>query len=223
MSSPVPLISCENIRVSFGRTVALDGVSVEVEQGEFVALTGSSGSGKSTLLQVLAGILRPTTGSVSFAGIELGAISDRERSRIRMRDMGFVFQSADLVPELSLLENVSLPLELLGSDTRAARDRARILLSELGINGDTASRPQGAVSGGQAQRAALARALLHQPRVLFADEPTGALDTRNSAHVMDALLTARRSGLAVVLVTHDPDLALFADRQVVLRDGCVVA
>lgn len=203
----------------FGTTQALDGVSIAVRPAEVVALMGPSGSGKSTLLHVLSGILAPDSGSVHVRGRRIDDITERRRSATRLREMGFVFQFGDLVPELSLVENVALPLLLTGSSRRVALSQAVELLGELGIANVAQQRPA-QVSGGQGQRAAVARALVHQPAVVFADEPTGALDSVNGDIVLNALLTAARGrGIGLLLVTHDARVAAHADRECVLRDG----
>lgn len=203
----------------FGSTHALDGVSIAVEPGEVVALMGPSGSGKSTLLHVLAGIVTPDEGEVYLRGRRIDDITDRRRSDFRLRDMGFVFQFGDLVPELTLAENVALPLLLTGSSRRAAIGQASELLAELDVAGVAGQRPA-QVSGGEAQRAAVARALVHQPAVVFADEPTGALDSVNGDIVLTALLSAARGrGIGVLLVTHDARVAAHADRECIMRDG----
>ncbi|MFC0628831.1 ABC transporter ATP-binding protein [Kribbella deserti] len=203
----------------FGTTKALDEVSISVRPGEVVALMGPSGSGKSTLLHVLAGIIPPDAGSVHVRGRRIDDMSERRRSSARLRELGFVFQFGDLVPELSLAENVALPLLLTGSSRRAAMAQATELLAELEIAG-VASRRPAEVSGGQAQRAAVARALVHQPAAIFADEPTGALDSVNGDIVLTALLDAARGrGIGLLLVTHDARVAAHADRECILRDG----
>lgn len=203
----------------FGSTQALDGVSIAVRPAEVVALMGPSGSGKSTLLHVLSGILAPDSGSVHIRGRRIDDITERRRSATRLSEMGFVFQFGDLVPELSLVENVALPLLLTGSSRRVALAQAVELLGELGIAEVAHQRPA-QVSGGQGQRAAVARALVHQPAVVFADEPTGALDSVNGDIVLNALLTAARGrGIGLLLVTHDARVAAHADRECVLRDG----
>jgi putative ABC transport system ATP-binding protein len=182
---------------------------------------GPSGSGKSTLLHCLAGIVPPDSGHVTFDGRELTALSDVERSALRRSSFGFVFQFGQLVPELTCLENVALPLRLAGVRRREAERRAHIWLGQLEVD-DVAGKLPGTVSGGQGQRVAVARALVTGPRVIFADEPTGALDSLNGEKVL-VLLTraARDSGAAVVLVTHEARVAAYADREVVVRDGTV--
>jgi putative ABC transport system ATP-binding protein len=191
----------------------LDRVSFHA-MDEVVAVTGSSGSGKTTLLLCLAGILQPSGGAIAVGGEPLTGVGPDERSRIRRERLGLVFQYSELVAELTLVENIALPLELLGESRRAATHAARDLLAELGID-DVAGRHPAQVSGGQAQRAAVGRALIHRPAVVLADEPTGSLDAANADKVLRLLLAAARGrGAAVVLVTHDPEVAAHADREV---------
>jgi putative ABC transport system ATP-binding protein len=214
-----PLLSATDLHLSFGPTTALAGASLNVAPGEVVALLGPSGSGKSTLLHCLAGILRPDAGQVRYRGSRFDDQPDDVRTRLRRDDFGFVFQFGSLVPELTALENVALPLRLGGPRRRAAEARAADWLGQLGV-GDAAGQRPGEMSGGQGQRVAVARALVTGPRVVFADEPTGALDTLNGELVMDLLLDAADAqGASVVLVTHETRIAAYADREVVLRDG----
>ncbi|GAA2531822.1 ABC transporter ATP-binding protein [Winogradskya humida] len=195
---------------------------MRVSPGEVLALTGPSGSGKSTLLHCLSGILAPDSGRVLYDGRELTTLTDRERSALRRREFGFVFQFGQLVPELTCQENVELPLRLSGVRRARARGPAAELLARLGVSEVAGKRP-GQVSGGQGQRVAVARALVTGPRVIFADEPTGALDSRNGEQVMGLLVAAARErGSAVVLVTHETRIAAFADREAVFRDGAAV-
>jgi putative ABC transport system ATP-binding protein len=216
-------VHARDLRLSFGPTVALCGATLQIEPGEVVALMGPSGSGKSTLLHCLAGILEPDSGAVSIAGQLLADMSERERSALRLRTMGFVFQYGDMVPELTLAENVALPLQLTGTRYKDADRAARDMLRRLGLTDEEAGRRAGAVSGGQAQRAAVARALIARPQVLFADEPTGSLDTVTGERVLDLLIgSAREFGSAVLLVTHDNRVAAHADRLATMRDGIVV-
>ncbi|WSA89981.1 ABC transporter ATP-binding protein [Micromonospora sp. NBC_01796] len=213
------VLSAENLTLSYGSTVALANASATVHRGEVVAFVGPSGSGKSTMLYCMAGLLHPDGGKVSFDGVDLTKLDDPSRSDLRRRDFGFVFQFAELVPELSLRENIMLPLELNGVGRRDRRARVEELLQQLGIE-EQADRRPAKVSGGQAQRAAVARAMAHRPRVLFADEPTGALDSQNGVVVLDALLKlASVDDTAVVLVTHDPQVAGRAHRTVRMHDG----
>ena len=214
-----PLIDAVDVRKRFGDTVALDGLSFDIAGGEIVAVLGPSGSGKSTLLLCLAGILLADDGDVRYRGRSLASVSDAVRTRLRRDDFGFVFQFGQLVPELTALDNVSLPLRLAGLRRRDAIGRAREFLASLGVD-DVAEKRAGEMSGGQAQRVAVARALVSRPRVIFADEPTGSLDSTNGELVMELLVsTARRQGSSIVLVTHEPQVAAYADREIVVRDG----
>lgn len=218
-----PLLSATDLQLSFGETKALTGTSVSVRPGEVLALLGPSGSGKSTLLHCLAGILRPDSGQVQFCGNRIDDLNDEDRSRLRASSFGFVFQFGSLVPELSATENVALPLRLAGVKRKAAEARARAWLDRLDVAAVADKRP-GQMSGGQGQRVAVARALVGGPRVVFADEPTGALDSLNGELVMEELVgAAREQGTSVVVVTHEARVAAYADREVVLRDGRLTA
>lgn len=213
------LIEADDLHKAFGPTVALRGAELSVAAGEVLAVMGPSGSGKSTLLHCLAGILSPDTGQVSYDGRELTAMSDRQRSALRQSEFGFVFQFGQLVPELTCLENVALPLRLTGRRRRPAERLAGQWLTQLEVD-DVATKRPGDVSGGQGQRVAVARALVHHPSVVFADEPTGSLDSFNGEKVMQLLIdTARSNNTAVVLVTHEPRVAAYSDREIVVRDG----
>ncbi|HWC80983.1 MAG TPA: ABC transporter ATP-binding protein [Pseudonocardiaceae bacterium] len=214
-----PLLAADQLRKSFGPTDALVGASMSVHAGEVVAVMGPSGSGKSTMLHCLAGIVPPDGGTVRYAGTDIGALSDGQRSALRRTDFGFVFQFGQLVPELTCQENVSLPLRLAGVPRRPAETLAAEWLARLEVADVSGKRP-GEVSGGQGQRVAVARALVGGPKVVFADEPTGALDSLNGELVMNLLVTtAKETGAAVVLVTHEPRVAAYADREVIVRDG----
>ncbi|MEV1046939.1 ABC transporter ATP-binding protein [Streptomyces sp. NPDC049916] len=213
------LLAARDLRKTYGATPALDGASFSVHPGEVVAVMGPSGSGKSTLLHCLAGIITPDSGTITYAGRELSAMPDAERSALRRSDFGFVFQFGQLVPELTCLENVALPLRLDGVKRKAAERAAREWMERLEVDGLGAKRP-GEVSGGQGQRVAVARALAGSPKVIFADEPTGALDSLNGERVMELLTEAARStNAAVVLVTHEARVAAYSDRDVTVRDG----
>ncbi|MFE0694633.1 ABC transporter ATP-binding protein [Streptomyces sp. NPDC058869] len=215
------LLAARDLRKTYGSTPALDGASFSVHPGEVVAVMGPSGSGKSTLLHCLAGIITPDSGTITYAGRELSALSDAERSALRRGDFGFVFQFGQLVPELTCVENVALPLRLNGMKRRAAERTALEWMERLEVEDVGAQRP-GEVSGGQGQRVAVARALAASPRVIFADEPTGALDSLNGERVMELLTEAARSAnVAVVLVTHEARVAAYSDRDVTVRDGRV--
>jgi len=217
------ILSTRAVEKSFGRTQALRGVSLELTRGEVLAVTGPSGSGKSTLLHCLSGILRPEAGEVRYNGQRLDDLAEAPRTRLRRREFGIVLQFGQLVPELTVEQNVALPLLLEGHDRSAARTAARAWLDRLDV-GHLAIALPGELSGGEAQRAALARALVTGPQVVFADEPTGALDTVGGEALLDVLLsTTRERGASVVLVTHDNRVAAHADREVVLVDGAFSA
>jgi putative ABC transport system ATP-binding protein len=214
-------VEARDLFVSFGETPALRGASLGVRPGEIVAVMGPSGSGKSTLLHCLAGILVPDQGQVRFDGQRLDTLSDDRRSTLRRDRFGFVFQSGQLVPELTAEENVAMPLLLSGNRRGTAIEAARKWFGALGLDG-LQHRRSGELSGGQAQRIALARGLVAEPDVLFADEPTGSLDSVSGELVMELLTAAvREQGTTVVLVTHDAQVAAYADREVVVRDGRV--
>jgi len=217
------LIEAREVTKSFGQTPALRGASLAVPPGEILAVAGPSGSGKSTLLHCLAGIFPPDSGEVWFGGRRLDELSDAERTRLRRTAFGFVFQFGNLVPELTAADNVALPLLLQRQHRRAAYRQAAQWLDKLGL-GDKGARRTGELSGGEAQRVAIARALAPGPRVVFADEPTGSLDSLTGEKVM-SLLTglAREQGVTVLLVTHDARVAAYADREVMVRDGMVTA
>ncbi|MET7606456.1 ABC transporter ATP-binding protein [Streptomyces avermitilis] len=218
-----PLLAARGLVKAHGSTPALRGASVELQAGEILAVTGASGSGKSTLLHCLAGIVRPDEGSVVYGGERLDQLPENRLSELRRTELGVVFQFGQLIPELTALDNVALPLLLAGTSRKAAQERAGEWLERFGVRGQEESRP-GELSGGQAQRVSLARALVTGPKVVFADEPTGALDSLAGEQVMTALThTARESGTAVLLITHDAQVAAYADREVSLRDGVVIA
>ncbi|KQV74470.1 macrolide ABC transporter ATP-binding protein [Aeromicrobium sp. Root344] len=219
-SGSAALLDAQAIRKSFGRTDALQGASMSVAAGEIVAITGPSGSGKSTLLLCAAGVLRPESGRVTYDGQLLDDLGEAERSRLRRRDFGLVLQFGQLVPELTAAQNVALPLLLDRHDKAASFAAARSWLERLDADELADARP-GEMSGGESQRVAIARALVSGPRVIFADEPTGALDTVNGERVLQVLLdVARETAASLVLVTHDNRVAASADREIVLRDGC---
>ena len=215
------LIEAHDLHLSFGSTPALRGASLSLDAGEIVAVMGPSGSGKSTLLHCLAGILVPDKGEVHFDGRRTDQLAERERSALRRDRFGFVFQFGQLVPELTAEENVALPLLLNGVRRAEALARARSWLERLELDG-LQHRRSGELSGGQAQRIALGRGLVASPRVLFADEPTGSLDSLTGERVMELLSSAaREQGSTVLLVTHEPRVAAYADRELTVRDGRV--
>jgi putative ABC transport system ATP-binding protein len=216
------LIEARDVYRSFGQTPALQGASLSVASGEIVAVMGPSGSGKSTLLHCLAGIFEPDRGRVWFDGQRLDELSETKRTQLRRTAFGFVFQFGQLVPELTAADNIALPLLLNRASRKAAYRDAASWLGRLGLD-ELGSRRTGELSGGQAQRVAVARALVTGPKVLFADEPTGSLDTLTGELVMDLLVgLAREEGTTVVLVTHDARVAAYADREVMVRDGKVI-
>jgi putative ABC transport system ATP-binding protein len=215
------VIEAHDVVLSFGQTPALRGASVSVAPGEILAVMGPSGSGKSTLLHCLAGILVPDSGEIHFDGRRVDTMGETERSALRRDRFGFVFQFGQLVPELTAEENVALPLLLGGTRRAAALKEAGTWLGRLGLN-KLEQRRSGELSGGQAQRVALARGMVARPEILFADEPTGSLDSLTGEQVMDLMVTvAREQGTTVVLVTHEPRVAAYADREVIVRDGKV--
>ncbi|WP_210414800.1 ABC transporter ATP-binding protein [Microlunatus elymi] len=220
------IISARQLSMTYGTggiaAHALAGVDLDIGPGS-LAIMGPSGSGKTTLLHCLAGIVRPTGGAVCLRGQDLSAMSDRQRTALRRRDFGFVFQSGQLLAELPANENVALPLMLDGMKHQLAIGRADTYLRMIGLAGMENRRP-GELSGGQAQRVAIARALVAEPAVVFADEPTGALDQQTGQEVMDVLVgSTARVGAALVVVTHDPGVARHCDRTIVMRDGRIVA
>ena len=229
------IMRARGLEMSFGQTHALRGVDLDLLAGEVLAVTGPSGSGKSTLLHVMAGVLVPDAGSVSYHGgkspgggatdvaediaVNIAALDEAARSRLRLNEFGFIFQFGQLLPDLSALDNVTIPLLLAGTPRRRALAQAREALGELGLSEHLDKRPT-QLSGGQAQRAAVARALVTGPRILFADEPTGSLDSLAAERTMEVLLASVRSrGASLVIITHDARIAAYADREVTVRDG----
>ena len=217
------IMSARGLEMSFGQTHALRGVDLDVAAGEVLAVTGPSGSGKSTLLHVMAGVLVPDAGRVDYHGgdttQDIAALDEAARSRLRLKEFGFIFQFGQLLPDLTALDNVTIPLLLAGTPRRRALAQARETLGELGLGEHLDKRPT-QLSGGQAQRAAVARALVTNPRLLFADEPTGSLDSLAAERTMEVLLNSVRSrGAGLVIITHDARVAAYADREVTVRDG----
>jgi putative ABC transport system ATP-binding protein len=205
------------------RVNALAGVSLTLPEGDFVAIMGPSGSGKSTMLNVLGCLDRPTAGRYLLKGRDVGGLNDDDLSELRLRELGFIFQSFNLIPQLTVLENIELPLYYLGWEAQASADRARELAALVGLEGRVDHRPM-ELSGGQQQRVAIARALIARPAVVFADEPTGNLDSKSGSGILELLRTSvDEFGQTVVIVTHDPKVAAYADRVIVLADGQVAA
>lgn len=225
-TNPAPdfILQAHQLRKTFGETEAMRGISLDIQRGEVVAIMGPSGSGKSTLLHCLAGIIRPDHGTVTYfeqpaTPLCIDQLSDAERTKLRRHQFGFVFQFSQLVPELTALDNVAIPLLLSGHSRALAYDQAEHWLDRMGVH---AKRHQLAtkLSGGQIQRVAVARALAIEPQILFTDEPTGSLDSLNSEKVMELFLhAARANGTTVIIVTHEPTIAAYADREIIVRDG----
>ena len=214
-----PIISARNLKKSFGQPEALRGVSLDVMPGEVLAIMGPSGSGKSTLLHSLAAITPVDSGEIHCAGKRIDKLNDDQRSVLRRTAFGFVFQFGQLVPELTALDNVALPLLLNGEKRAVAYKAAQRWLNNVEL-GDKAGNMLGELSGGQMQRVAIARAMVIKPKVLFADEPTGSLDSLNSQRVMELFIaTAKQYGTTVIMVTHEPTIAAYADREIIVRDG----
>lgn len=220
------LISATNLKKVYGSgdtaVTALDGVSLQVDPGEFVAIMGPSGCGKSTLMHLLGGLDRPTSGSVMIDGHNLSDLSDAKLTELRRRRVGFIFQFFNLIPVLDALENAALPITLDGVRGTEARERAADWLRKVGLDDRLDHRPD-QLSGGQQQRVAVARALVADPALILADEPTGNLDTRASEEIATLLRqVANDWGRAVVIVTHDPRIAAYADRIIFLKDGAII-
>lgn len=197
---------------------ALDGVTTQIDEGEFVAIVGPSGSGKSTLLQILGLLDRPSEGTVLLDGLDVGKLSDGERTDLRLRSIGFVFQRFHLLSELSALENVTLPMEAAGVPLNQRIEQGARLLQSVGMGDRLDFRPA-RLSGGQRQRVAVARAFANDPRIVFADEPTGELHSDDKGQVIELFKRFNRSGHTLVIVTHDPEVAAVADRRIEIRDG----
>jgi putative ABC transport system ATP-binding protein len=201
---------------------ALDGVDLDIAEAEFVAIIGPSGSGKSTLMHLLGCLDTPTEGSIKLEGVELSRASSNQLADIRSRKIGFVFQAFNLLPRLNVLQNVELPLIYMGSAGRSRRESAMRTLEQVGI-ADRARHAPMQLSGGQSQRAAIARALVNDPKILLADEPTGNLDSHTGEAILELFRDLNRKGRTVVIVTHDPRIAAQASRQIEIRDGKIVS
>lgn len=214
-----PVLEARSLHKHFGLTHALRGLDAVIDPGEIVAIMGPSGSGKSTLLHCLAGIIVPDEGEVLLAGEDIARLSETERSRLRLTRFGFVFQFGQLLPELTAIDNVSMPLLLAGRSRKHARREAQDWLDRLDI-GDKADKRPATLSGGEAQRVAIARAMAIHPEVLFADEPTGSLDSLAAEAAMNLIRNeVKAAGTTLILVTHDPRAAAYADREIIIRDG----
>ena len=198
---------------------ALDGIDLDIEDGEFVALLGTSGSGKSTLLNMLAGLERPSKGTIKYGNISLTDLDENEITKFRNLNVGFVFQSYNLLPYLSAWENVSLPLTFKGLDKEARKKEAEKILKEVGLSDRMNNKPN-ELSGGQQQRVSIARAFVGRPRIIFADEPTGNLDTKTSFEIMNLIKKiTRENNQTFIMVTHDDEMTEFADKVLYMRDG----
>ncbi|WP_461163166.1 ABC transporter ATP-binding protein [Arthrobacter sp. R4-81] len=222
-SSIRPILSGRALQMTYGQTKALRDVDIDIYPGEILAVMGPSGSGKSTLLHALAGVIVPDEGAVSYDGTDLTRLNEARRAQLRLGDFGFVFQFGQLLPDLTALDNITIPLLLSGVKRKQALREAESWLTRLGLDGHGNKRPA-ELSGGQAQRVAIARALVTGPRVVFADEPTGSLDSLAAEKVMVTLTELARSlGTTVVVITHDPRTASYADREIIVRDGRITA
>jgi putative ABC transport system ATP-binding protein len=219
---PPVLVELDRLRKEYGDTTALDDVSLTIRRGEALAVTGPSGSGKSTMLNMIAGLDRPTSGTVTVDGKEIGGLDETGRSLFRRRTISMIFQFFNLLDDLTVLDNVALAAQLAGARAPQARKRALDLLDELGI-ADRRDLYPATLSGGERQRAAVARALVNRPALLLADEPTGALDSQAGEQVMDLLIDLNQIGQTLLIVTHDPNLAVrCAGRIVEFADGRIV-
>jgi len=216
------IVRTENLDKSFGRVNAVQGVSLTIAAGEFVAIMGRSGSGKTTLLQLLAGLESPTAGHILFQGQDISQLDEDGLALWRRQHVGLVFQAFHLIPTLSAMENVAFPLYPASLRGEERRQRALARLEQVGLTHRAGHRP-GQLSGGEQQRVAIARALINQPSLVLADEPTGNLDSQSSAEVLDLFRKLNREeGVAVIVVTHDRDVAAVADRLIEMKDGSIV-
>ena len=216
------MIKVSNIHKRFGELEVLQGVSLEVKKGEIVSIVGASGAGKTTLLQIMGTLLAADAGEVEIAGLKISGLSEKRAAEFRNRHIGFVFQFHNLLPEFSALENVMMPALIGGTSRKEAKQRAVELLEAVGLT-DRAEHKPAQLSGGEQQRVAIARALINRPSVLFADEPTGNLDTHNRDEIQQLLFDIRaKFGQTIVMVTHDERLAEMADRKIVMSDGQIL-
>lgn len=218
------IIELNNIRKEYRSgeiaVAALQGVSLRIEENEFVAIMGPSGSGKSTMMNILGCLDQPSGGQYRLGGREVSAMSDDELAAVRNRDIGFVFQSFHLLPRLNIVRNVMLPLKYTDIDTEVARDKAVRMLARVNLENRLDHVPN-ELSGGQRQRVAIARALVNDPKIIFADEPTGNLDTKTSVEIMELFSELHRAGQTIILVTHEPEIAEYAQKVIHMRDGKV--
>ena len=219
------IIEAKNIIKSFpsgdSELVVLKGVNFQVEKGEFISITGRSGSGKSTLMYQLGLLDHPTSGSIMIDGKEVTNLPNQERTQLRLQELGYVFQDYALIPELTAMENVLIPLLMLGYDPKVAEEKAKRSLERIGLGHRLYNQPN-QLSGGEQQRVSIARAVSHEPKIIFADEPTANLDTETSRVVLDHFLELNREGQTIVMVTHEPEYAEMTHRTIVLSDGQIV-
>lgn len=203
-------------------TKALDNVSFEVEQGEFIAIMGPSGSGKSTFLQIASMLAEPSKGTITLKGTDVTAYNEVERASLRNKEIGFIFQQFNLLPRTSSIDNVALPLLYAHVSDREQKKRAIAILEQVGL-GEKLQNTPAQLSGGQQQRVAIARALINNPSIIFADEPTGNLDTQSGDEIMEILVKLHKEGKTIIMVTHEEDIAAVAKRQVKFRDGIIIS
>ena len=213
------MLVCKNVRKSYGNQTVLSGIDLTVESGEFISIMGESGSGKSTLLSILSGNVKPDEGSVIFDGFDITKATDKELARFRRTDLGFVYQSLNLVSTLNAEDNILLPLYLGRENVKEGKERMGQICRDIGISHLLTSLPS-EMSGGERQRVAIARAIIHKPKILMMDEPTGSLDTRSTEGVLELVRRLNREmGISVIQVTHSPSAAEYADRIIYVKDG----
>jgi putative ABC transport system ATP-binding protein len=220
------MISVKNLTKKYesaaGDVMALDHLTLDIVEGEFVAITGRSGSGKSTFLYQMGLLDHPSSGTITIGNTEITSMSSKERTRFRLKELGYVFQDYAILPTLTALENVIVPLLMLGYDSATAEKKAKEALAKVGITDRMHNLPS-QLSGGQQQRVSIARAISHDPKILFADEPTANLDSETSDMVLDAFLELNKAGQTIIMVTHEKEYAALADRTVTLSDGKIIS
>ena len=217
------MLIAKNVKKSYNSREILKGIDLVIEDGEFLSIMGESGSGKSTLLSILSGNARPDVGTVTLDGFEISSASEKELARFRRGELGFVYQSFNLIPTLSAEDNILLPLYLSKADMTAGREYMRTLADRMGISHLLASMPED-MSGGERQRVAIARALIHHPKIIMLDEPTGSLDSKSTTEVLELISEIHREmGISIIQVTHSPDAAGYADRIIYVKDGEVAS
>lgn len=211
----------KKFKSGLGELVALKNIDLEIKKGEFLAITGRSGSGKSTLLYQLGLLDRPTSGDIFIEEINVSTLSDIERTNMRLSELGYIFQDYAILPSLSAIENVTLPLLMIGLDTKSAGEKAEVALNRVGL-GERLNNLPSQLSGGEQQRVAIARAIGHDPKIIFADEPTANLDSETSKLILKAFIELHKEGQTIVMVTHEEEYATLADRVIGLSDGEIV-